>query len=342
MLDHSQVRTFVGIDAHSKDCNVACMSRQGELLREVRVSTSGKELREAVKGLARPVWAVVESGSMAPFVSYALQKSIDRVIVNETRENRWISRNQSKSDWEDARRQARQLRMNEYKEVHLPKRSRQDLRWINLQLRKLTGDLTRQKNRIKAKYREQGIPLSGGAVYLPDEREKWLGRIRRSEVRFVLEVWYRSLDVAQENYDLVLKRLCKMLRGTREFKLLKTIPGVGPVTAAAMVTVIDTPWRFEHKRKLWKYAGLGIATPWSGSPEKGYARPEKSGNRVIKNAAMTAAQSALNGTNRFSEHYQRMIAGGTTRAMALKTIARQILATALAIWKSGIPYTEEH
>ena len=340
MTLHVEVRTFVGIDAHSDHCTLSCISREGEFVREVEVCTSAKALGEAVRGLRKPVWAIVESGAIAPFVAYALEKRVDRMIVNETRNNRWISRNTKKSDREDARRQARQLRMNEYKEVHVPRRSGQDIRWLALQLRKVTGDVTRYKNRIKAKFRESGVPASGRGVYDPKQRQAWLRKLRRGNVRFVVETWYQLLEVSEEGKCKVLERLCALLRNRREYVLLKAIRGIGPKTAAAMIAVIDTPWRFENKRRLWKYAGLGVCRPWTTAPEKAHDRSDKAGNRLLKNAAMTAAKSAVTGKNQFATHYRRMLAGGTSRAMALKTIARRILATALAIWKSGIPYRE--
>jgi transposase len=330
----------VGIDAHADHCTVCCVSREGRYVRELGVPTSGPALRGAVKGLPRPVWAAVEAGAMAPFVVYALEKSVDRVIANETRENRWISRNPAKGDKADARRQGRQLRMNEYKEVHVPRRSSQGVRQLALQLRKVSGDVTRYKNRIKAKFRERGVPMSGRGIYVPEKRKTWLNKLGRREVRFIVSTWYGLLDVAAEGKGEVLKRLCALLRNRKEFKLLKGIPGIGSTNAATMIAVIDTPWRFPEKRKLYKYAGLGIRRPWTGTPDKAYDRPDKAGNRLLKNAAMTAAKTAVKGRNQFADHYRRMLAGGISRAMALKTIARRILATALAIWKSGIPYQD--
>ena len=56
--------------------------------------------------------------------------------------------------------------------------------------------------------------------------------------------------------------------------------------------------------------------------------------------ASLAATAALRGDNRFSRHYEKMISEGVDKAMAKRTVARKILATALAILKSGSPYDE--
>jgi transposase len=43
-------------------------------------------------------------------------------------------------------------------------------------------------------------------------------------------------------------------------KLLRQIPGIGPIRAALLVALIQTPHRFRTKRQLWTYSGLGLET----------------------------------------------------------------------------------
>jgi len=38
-------------------------------------------------------------------------------------------------------------------------------------------------------------------------------------------------------------------------KLLRQIPWIGPVRAAELVALIQTPHRFRTKRQLWNYSG---------------------------------------------------------------------------------------
>ena len=43
-------------------------------------------------------------------------------------------------------------------------------------------------------------------------------------------------------------------------KLLRQIPYIGPVRAARLIALMQTPHRFRSKRQLWTYSGLGIET----------------------------------------------------------------------------------
>ena len=46
--------------------------------------------------------------------------------------------------------------------------------------------------------------------------------------------------------------------------MLRQIPGIGPIRAALLVALLQTPDRFRTKRQLWAYSGLGIETQDSG------------------------------------------------------------------------------
>lgn len=340
MENTNGVETFVGIDAHSEKCSIKAVSRQGENVLEIEVSTSAKSLKKTLKGLEKPVWAMVESSCMAPFVKDCIEAAVDRVIVCETRENRWIARSENKSDQADADRLARLLRMGEFKEVHVPKGLRRDRLEVLRLYRKAQGDVIRTKNRLKSKYREHGINVAGKKVYHPDHRDEYLNQIKRPNVRYMIETLYRKLDNDEASAAEILSRLNSLMKNTREHKILKTIPGVGDMLATIMAAVIDDPHRFKGKRQLCSYSALGVRSRWSGDPSKAQVKGSNSGNRMMKYAAISAAKAALRGENNFSRHYAKMLGEGKTESMAKRTVARKILATALAMLKSGKAYTE--
>jgi transposase len=46
----------------------------------------------------------------------------------------------------------------------------------------------------------------------------------------------------------------------KAWKLLRQIPGIGPIRAAILLAVMQTPHRFRTKRQLWTYSGLALET----------------------------------------------------------------------------------
>ena len=335
------VRTFVGIDAHASQCSIKAISFDGGDLLAVDVPTNAEARGAALQGLPRPVWAIVESSTMAPVIRDSLEDVVDRVIVCETRENRWVAKSEDKGDAADADRLARLLRLGEYKEVYVPARPRQELRELMILGRKAVGDVTRAKNRIKSKYRQHGVPVKGSTVYSVGGRARWLTEVKRPAVCFMLEALYASLDAAESMQRRVVAQLHKRVRPTRVYKQLLGMPGFGPAVCSIVIAVMDDPWRFPSKRKLWKYAGLSVYRRSSGNVKQALEGGSPSGNRLLKYAAMVAAHVAIRRNNRFARHYGEMISRGVDEAMAIRTAARNLLATALAIWKNGTTYRED-
>src|SRR5688572_10070131 len=44
------------------------------------------------------------------------------------------------------------------------------------------------------------------------------------------------------------------------WKILRSIPFLGPVRVAPILAIMATPWRFRTKRQAWPYVGLGVVT----------------------------------------------------------------------------------
>src|ERR1700693_152053 len=111
--------------------------------------------------------------------------------------------------------------------------------------------MTRVMNRIKALYRSWGIPGSGAGVYAPRHRAEWLAKLMEPGVRVRGEHLYQQLDSLQ---PLRLQARGELLRESHQHaavKLLRQIPSIGPIRAALLVDLLQTPHRFRAKRPLW-------------------------------------------------------------------------------------------
>jgi len=341
MSDHGKVVTFVGVDAHFKNCTIHAIDRESRLVFQADVVTSLRVLRDKLKLLPGPIWAMVEASAISAFIKRCLAPVVDRVIVCETRHNRWISNDDVKCDAADARRLAELLRLRSYKEVYVPAPARQEIRELMAAYQKIVSDLVRAKCRLRAVYGSQGMGRGGESIYTEDDRKTWLEKIRSVNTRTVLEAHYDQLDAAAAAKGKLAKHLKRLLSDTPEYRLLRTIPGVGDVVAAIFVAIIDRPERFANKHKLWSYAGLGVrqhSSSVSGRVKSGGAH---NGNRLLKYAAMVAAHVAIRGDNRFARHHKKMLARKLDPNVAKKTIARGILAAAWSMWKSGSVYRDD-
>jgi transposase len=128
-------------------------------------------------------------------------------------------------------------------------------------------------------------------------------------------------------------------------KLLRQIPCIGPIRAARLLALMQTPHRFRSKRQLWTYSGLGIETRDSaqyrfvrGQLQRAKKPQQLRGlnrnhNHEMKDIFKGAATRASCGVGPLRDFYVALLDKGMKPEMARLTLARKIAAIALTLWK---------
>src|SRR5438309_8312174 len=207
--------------------------------------------------------------------------------------------------------------------------------------------VTHEVNRLKALYRGWAIPCAGTQVYAPHYRSEWLAKIHEAGVRRRAELYYQQLDALRLVRQQARKELLAEARKHRATKLLRQIPGIGPLRAAHLVALMQTPHRFRTKRLLWKYSGFGVVTHSSADHRYVKGQLERSKkpvsvrgldrdhNHQLKDLFKGAAIQASTRKGAFREFYEALVAKGMRPEMARLTLARKIAVIALTVWKKG-------
>jgi hypothetical protein len=201
---------------------------------------------------------------------------VDKLVVCDPRKNALL-KDGSKSDRIDARKLAELLRGNQLSPVYHEEHGMRTLRELGRSYLTMTKDVSRVMSRIKALYRGWAIPGGGATVYAPRHRAEWLAKIQEPGVRLRAERCYQQLDLLQ---PVRQEARCQLLRESRRHqavKLLRQIPAIGPIRAALLVGLLQTPHRFRTKRQLWAYSGFAVETHDSG--EYRYVRGKLQRNR---------------------------------------------------------------
>jgi transposase len=200
-----------------------------------------------------------EEGTWAAWLYDLLQPQVQHIVVCNPRRNAWLKEG-SKSDKVDARKLADLLRTGMLRPVYHGENGLRTLRELGRSYQTISKDLTRVMNRLKALYRGWGIACAGTQVYAERSREEWLSKIPQAGVRRRAELLYQQLDGLQALRRDVRPELLAESRKHKAAKLLRQIPCIGPIRAARLIALMQTPPRFRSKRQLWTYSGLGIET----------------------------------------------------------------------------------
>jgi transposase len=202
---------------------------------------------------------------------------------------------------------------------------------------------TRIKNKIKAKFRQNGIQCTGVTVYSETYREEWKGKLpQEATLLLILECLWRQLEQSEQTEKELLTAARAQAKQYPEIKHFEAVPGIGFISAATISAILETPHRFADKRKVWMYAGLGIMTRSSGG--KIYSEKLSTDyNRLLKYTLKQAAEAAIRTSdNRFRRKYLDMtLLHGIAPHRAKLTIARDILVTMWAMWRKGEKYNPE-
>ena len=117
---------------------------------------------------------------------------------------------------------------------------------------------------------------------------------------------------------------------------------MGVKTALFLIVLTDGFNKFENAKQLCSYVGITPTIRASGSSVRGRSRISKIGNRKLRNLLFLCAFSACNYNKACRELYQRIIAKGKSKKLALIAVANKLLKQAFAIAKSKLPFDENY
>jgi transposase len=264
-------------------------------------------------------------------------------VITDAKKNHWIGSSGQKDDPLDARKLAQLARGGYIKEIHHPVGQRRRFRELMIAYHDTVRSTTRIKNKIKARFRQNGIQCTGVTVYSETYREEWKGKLpQEATLLLILDGLWRQLEQSEQTEKELLAAARAQAKQYPEIKHFEALPGIGFISAATISAILETPYRFADKRKVWMYAGLGIMTRSSG--DKVYSEKLSTDyNRLLKYTLKQAAEAAIRAKdNPFRRKYLDMtLLHGIAPHRAKLTIARDMLATMWAMWRKGEKYSPE-
>jgi transposase len=137
-------------------------------------------------------------------------------------------------------------------------------------------------------------------------------------------------------------RSVELLSGLTDYRLLTSIPGIGPINAMTILAEAGDVRRFRHHRQFLKFCGMDLATVQSGM-FRGQSKISKYGNARLRRTLWMAGQTAvLKPANSFRDKFERYIAQDRhnphLRRKAYTAIAAKMARTVHAVIKHGEPY----
>lgn len=342
---------YVGMDVHRASIVIVVLNGAGKVVEQLVVQTSAERVRSYLKQLRGRVYVTFEEGTQANWLHDVVRPLVTEVVVCDPRHNKLLQSG-NKSDRVDAQKLAELLRHGSLKRVYHGDNGVRTLKELVRTYDCLVGDTTRVMNRLKAIYRGRAIGCQGHDIYRQDRREQWLEKLREPGAKQRASFLYQQLAALKPLRHEVKLLMVKEARRQRAYPWLKSVSRLGAVSVAQLLAIVGTPHRFRSKHQFWSYVGLAVVTRSSADHEvvEGVLRRSKrplatrglnrNHNHVLKRVFKNAATSACH-NGPFKAGYDQRVGRGMDPSLARLTIARQLAAIVLAIWKRGEQFDPE-
>ena len=331
---------YIGVDCHISTLDFAVVSERGTVKNKARVRTSVKGFMEFIKTVPKPRKIFIEEGTLASWLLETSMRYGEKLIITDPKTNKWIGKSMAKDDEIDAEKLAHLARGGYIKAVYHPVNKKRRFKELVFAYHDTVKSQIRIKNKLKARFRTEGILCNGTTVYSENYRNEWRDKLPKNPIaRLIADELWNQLDQLHEAKKTLKKSIGTESRQYPEIKRFMKVPGIGLIHASTIFAIIDTPYRFSNKKKLWLYAGIGLAKRGSGG--KVYSiKLTREYNRQLKNAIKKAVESAIFAKdNQFKRQHLRLtLKQGLPSHKAKLTVARSILATLYGMWKSGKEY----
>ena len=247
-------KVFCGIDFHKNTSTFFAISETGEEIEKVTTIRTDR-LRQYLSN--RLDWKIgIEASGGTHHMAEELKKDGHEVVLINPNQFRGIGIGGKKTDERDAKALANALRLGFIPEVHHKSLMARRLKSLLVARELFVRSRVNMINHIRGSLREYGITIPAGKEAFFEHIDCKLAELDFVPLREVLLTMLqqvREFEKKEQEIEVLLEALTQ---GNEMIAKLQTIPGVGAMSAYALVAVVDDIFRFKDASQFAAYLGL--------------------------------------------------------------------------------------
>src|SRR3989442_3942473 len=322
---------YIGLDVHKKTISYCVKDASGQVHQEGKVGATRWELDDWMKTLPQPWTVAMEATIFTGWIYDHLLPHAQQVKVAHPLMLRAIAAAKKKNDRIDAGKIADCLRCDFLPECHMASTAIRDRRRTLRYRHLLVRQMVQMKNRISGLLMETGVSHNKQRLHKVAYFRELLASNEdvNESIRPLLRVSRDSIVRLQKTeYALVSSLQLDPLLAER-IKRLRTVPGVGPITALTWALEMGEVSRFPSIRQAISYCGL--CGDEKSSADKVTRTPlSKQRNKHIQRVLVEAATLAPRQDHNLALVYERENQKGNANRATL-AVARKMVAYLLAV-----------
>jgi len=312
---------IIGCDFHPSFQQVAIFDKRTGEYQEKRLQHRA-EAEQFYRSLAgQEVRVGMEACGHYPWFERLLGEMGQELWLGDASQIRAREVRKQKTDRRDAEHLLQLLIEDRFPKIWVPSLEERDVRQLLVHRHKQVQTRTRVKNQLQALALSQGVQkkyklwTQAGRAEL--EQLELLPYAAERRQRLLATLDQLEADIAGLNRQ-VEEEVQRRPAAVR----LQTHPGVGPVTALAMVLTLGPADRFQNGRQVGSYFGL-IPSEHSSGGRQRLGRISKQGSPFLRFLLVEAGQSAARYDAELGRFYRRL-AVRRNRALAKVAVARKL------------------
>jgi transposase len=337
---------YVGLDVHKRSWNAA-LYLNDQYLRNVHQPPSAQALYTFLRSNypGADYSCAYEGGKFGYWIQRQLSsKGVKCIVVNPADIPSTHKDEVNKTDPRDARAIAMALQCGQLRGINIPTVQQEADRSLVRQRKKIWRDLVRCKNRIKGFLDYTGIVLPAKFSNSNWSRNfiQWLAEIKfeYESSRMTLSYMIREAELLRKELLSISNDIRKLMRSkeyNKLYYLLRTITGIGPLTAASLLTEIGDMKRFQSFYELNSFIGL-LPSEHSSGERESKKRLTVRRHRQLRSDLVECAWTAKRTDPALSLFYSQQLKRGKEPKLIIVKIARKLLSRIRYVWLTEKPY----
>ena len=336
---------FVGIDAHARQWTVTIRCNQ-MVLKTFCMNPSPQELSRYLNKNypGGDYLSTYEAGFCGFWIHKELTRiGIRNIVVHAADVPTTDKEKDRKTDPLDSRKLARELEDKKLESIYIPDLFHQQLRSLCRLRNQVTRNTTRVKNRIKGFLYYYGVsmPSQSEMSHWSNNFIQWLKQVSfdyptgqdylRLCVEELIQHRKRQLDIIR-----LLRHYCRQYHLMDCINWLRSVPGIGFVTAMTFYSELIDIKRFPNLNHLASYVGLveSVHSSDTRDPDLGLTRRR---NRYLRHLIIEAAWVAIR-KDPVLLHKYNALTRRMTKQKAIVHIAKRLLNRIRFVWMNQTPY----
>jgi transposase len=322
---------YIGLDVHKKTISYCVKDASGQIHREGTVGATRNELDWWMKTLPQPWTVAMEATIFTGWIYDHLLPHAAQVKVAHPVMLRAIALAKKKNDRIDAGKIADCLRCDFLPECHMASTEirdrRRSLRYRHL----LVRQMVQMKNRVSGLLLETGVSHNKQRLHKVRYFQELISNQEEvpESIRPLLKLSRETIVRCQNTEYALVSSLQRDPLLAERIKRLRTVPGVGPLTALTWALEIGDVSRFRSIKQAISYCGL--CGDEKSSADKVLRTPlSKQRNKHIQSVLIEAAKLAPRQNHELALIHEREKQKGNANRATL-AVARKMVGYLLAV-----------